>query len=82
MANGTAFRPGSLLGEVGLAWENSGRPHWDLTRTARQVEMEDQRLATAGSDPAPKLRRARLSGDRDYVERWTRACRFPWLNPR
>lgn len=82
MADGTEFRSGTLRGEVGLNWEQSGRPNWDLTRTIRQVEIEDQRLASAGSNPARVFRKARLRRDHDYVQRWTLGCKFPWLNPR
>lgn len=70
----------SLRGLVVSKWEKSGRPRWDLARTVRETEGADDTLASRGLNRAPKFRKKR--GDRDYVERWTLGCRFPWLNPR
>lgn len=70
----------TLRGLVTSNWEKSGRPRWDLARTVRETESADDALASRGLNPAPTFRKRRR--DRDYVERWTLGCRFPWLNPR
>lgn len=77
-----AFRSGSLRGEVGLKWEHSGRPNWDLAQTIRETVAADQMLETVMSNPAPVFRKARIRADREYLERWVLGCKFPFLNPR
>ncbi len=71
-----------VRGVVMTNWERSGRPRWDTTRTMRETEDADAVLETRGLNPAPTFRTRRRAGDQDYVEKWVRGCKFPWLNPR
>jgi hypothetical protein len=72
-----AFRPGTLRGCIGLRWEMSGRPSWDLARTISVAKECDTKLEAEGRNPAPKFRRKK--GDRKYVEAYIRFFQFEWL---
>ena len=73
------FREGSLRGEVGLKWERAGAPSWGLTQTIRETVVSDEELEKGRRNPAPTFRKARVGADHEYVERWVRGCKFPWL---
>jgi hypothetical protein len=81
MDKAEAFRSGSLRGEVGLKAAKDPE-HWGLARTVRETVIADQILERQGKYPAPKFRKARLRADHDFIEKWVRGCKFPWLNPR
>jgi hypothetical protein len=74
-----AYRPGTLRGSIGLRWEASGRPSWDLARTIRVAEECDVSLEEEGRNPAPTFRRLRKKGQRKYVKAYIRFFQFEWL---
>ena len=82
MGVATRRRNTSVQGAVISAWEQKGRPRWDLRQTIGVVESIDETLEREGLNPAPRFRAERTSGNRSYVQTWVLGCHFPWLNPR
>ncbi len=81
MVRDEAYRSGSLRGEVGLKAAKDPE-QWGLARTVRETVIADQVLERHGKNPAPKFRKARLRADHDFIEKWVRGCKFPFLNHR
>ncbi len=72
----------SLRGMVIDAWEEAGRPRWDLGRTVRATLAADEELEKHGLNPAPTFRKHRKRQDQAYISTWTNGCRFAFLSPR
>ena len=73
------YRPRTLRGEIGLRWQSSGRPRWDLAQTVRVAEECDIALERQGIDTAKKFRSAREEGKRNYIDAYVRFNQFEWL---
>ncbi len=73
------YTAGTLRGEIGLRWQSSGRPRWDLEQTVRVAEECDIALESQGRNPAKKFRSLRKKGDRSYMDAYIRFYQFEWL---
>lgn len=72
-------RSNKIRGGVENIWKQKGRPEWTIEQTLRVCMKVDDELLKRGLTPAPKFRAARLGGDRCYLKRWIRGCRFEWV---